>query len=283
MSGSVLSEISDGVALFTLHRPERNNAYTVDMELEYHALLEIAGADEAVRVIVLTGSGASFCPGLDIELLRSSVAAGTPLTAATRRPPYYPLTIPKPIIAAVNGACAGIGLILALTADVRFAAAGSRWSTSWARRGLAGEHGMTWLIPRLVGMSRAIELMISGRTFSAEHAHAIGLVHEVVEPDAVLERALAYARDLAVNASPTSMALIKHAAWRHQLTPSLPEAWTDSMRQATAIADRTDDGQEGAASWVERRPPRFAPLPADFDPASFSKGPIHGSWHPVEL
>jgi len=166
----------DGVLLLTLNRPQRLNAWTLDMEERYFDLLAGAASDPSVRAIVVTGAGRGFCAGLDADAL-AGVAAGTPVSTRPRRPQTFPLEIPKPIVAAVNGPAAGIGFLQALVADVRFAAEGAKFTTAFARRGLLAEHGMSWLLPRLIGASRATELLLSARVFLAEEAAELGLVH----------------------------------------------------------------------------------------------------------
>ena len=258
----VLYEVADGVALLTLHRPERHNAWTFTMEARYFALLDVASADEDVRAIVVTGAGRSFCPGLDVQLLAEVAEAGT-ITTEGRRPQTFPLGVPKPLIAAVNGACAGIGLLQALMCDVRFVAAGAKLTTAFARRGLMAEHGITWLLARLIGPERALDLLLSGRTFTAEEAHAMGLVSRVLPAEEVLPAAMAYARELAASCSPLSMAVIKAQVQRDLEEPSLEAA----RRRALALMQRYvahPDAREGVTSYVERRPPRFAPLPTGF-------------------
>jgi enoyl-CoA hydratase/carnithine racemase len=174
------------------------------------------------------------------------------------RPQTFPLGIPKPIIAAINGACAGIGLSLALMCDIRFAAAGVKLTTSFARRGLVAEHGTSWLLPRLVGTARALDLLLSARVVLAEEACELGLVNFVVPREQVLPAALDYARDLARNVSPTSMSVIKRQVLRHVDLP-LDDALAES-NALMAESLRRPDVAEGVASFVERRPPRFEPL-----------------------
>ena len=164
----VLTEVdADGVATFTLNRPERRNAWTAPMENRYFDLLAAADADPAVRVGVLTGAGTSFCPGMDMS--RLAEVAG-PVNISARRPQYAPRLFRKPLIAAINGACAGIGLTQALMCDVRFAARGARFSTAFARRGLGAEYGMSWVLPRYVGVGNALDLLLSSRVFEADEA-----------------------------------------------------------------------------------------------------------------
>src|SRR5215472_3246700 len=248
--------VEDRVATITLSRPERHNAWTPEMGEEYFDHLERAAADPDVRAIVVTGAGKSFCPGADMSGLAEVAAAGA--APGGRRPQTFPLGIPKPIVAAINGACAGIGLSLALMCDVRFAAAGAKLTTSFSRRGLVAEHGQSWVLPRLVGTARALDLLLSGRVVLAEEALALGLVNFVVPPEELLPAALAYARDLAINASPTSMSVIKRQVLHHADLP-LEDALAES-NALMAESLRRPDVSEGVASFVERRPPRFAPL-----------------------
>ncbi|MGH7899004.1 MAG: enoyl-CoA hydratase-related protein, partial [Candidatus Binatia bacterium] len=151
----VLRDLQDGVATLTLNRPERLNAWTPEMEIRYFGLLDEAAADPDVRVIVVTGAGRGFCPGFDMDALRDIGEGGEPRSSG--KPQTHPLTIPKPILAAINGACAGLGLVQALMCDLRFAAAGAKFTTSFVRRGLIAEHGSSWMLPRLVGHARALD------------------------------------------------------------------------------------------------------------------------------
>ena len=209
----VLYEQQGPVALLTLNRPERLNAWTGPMERRYFGLLDRAAADPDVRAIVVTGAGRGFCAGADMDMLQGIGADETgdraARTAAPARQQWHTTTIPKPVIAAINGACAGIGLCQALMCDLRFAAAGAKLTTAFARRGLIAEHGISWALPRLVGPARALDLLFSGRVILAEEAASMGLVNEVTAPDQLLDRALGYAADLAATSSPMSMAVMK--------------------------------------------------------------------------
>lgn len=260
----VLWDKRDGIATLTLNRPHRGNAFTMDMEHAYFDLLERAADDSEVRVILVTGAGRSFCPGLDMEDLRAGIDAKGLATSRPRRPHTYPVTVPKPIIAVINGACAGLGLVVALMCDIRFAARGARMTTAWSRRGLVAEHGMSWVIPRIVGFPRALELMMSGRTFTTEEAHEIGMVNFLCEADSVLDEARAYATEMATHVSPLSLAHIKWQSYRDLERSSLNEAWQHSMYLAAAGAE-FPDGKEGVLSFMERRAPNFPTLPAGFD------------------
>ena len=260
MSEVVLMDVEDGVAVLTLNRPDRLNAWTAEMERTYFALLDECAANADVRVIVVTGAGRGFCAGADMSELESIGAGSLDEAAAGRdlRPQTFPLTIPKPIVAAINGPAAGIGLVQALMCDIRFAAAGAKITTAFARRGLVAEHGMSWVLPRLVGPARALDLLFSARVVLAEEAVEMGLVNRVFAKDAVLDESLAYARDLAVNCSPASMAAMKRQVYgdlERGLAPSLEDAnrlMVDSLQ--------APDFVEGVQSFVEKREPSFAPL-----------------------
>ena len=173
----------------------------------------------------------------------------------------YPISIPKPIIAAVNGACAGLGLVHALACDLRFAAEGAKFTVAFSRRGLIAEHGLSWTMPRLVGQSVALDLIMSGRVFLADEAKELGIVNRVCPPEALLDETLAYADDLATNASPTSMAIMKHQIYNHPMM-SLSEAMAESNRLMRESL-RRPDFKEGVASFVEKRVPNFAPYDPD--------------------
>src|SRR5947207_9183914 len=211
----VLYEVRDRIATLTLNRSDRLNAWTGGLARRYYSLLEDAAADPEVRVIVVTGAGRGWCAGADMDSLQGGGDSDDPGAVGLDRPIWFPTTIPKPIIAAINGACAGIGLCAALMCDLRFAAAAAKFTAAFVRRGLVAEHGSSWMLPRLIGHARALDLLYSGRVFLAEEALALGLVNRVVAPDALLDVVVDYARDLAANCSPTAMAAIKHQVYRH--------------------------------------------------------------------
>jgi enoyl-CoA hydratase/carnithine racemase len=264
MSNVVELQIDNGVAILTLNRPERLNAWTAEMETQYFGFLDDLAGSAEVRVIVVTGAGRGFCAGADMQDLQALGAGTIPDGAEVeRRPQTFPLTIPKPIIAAINGACAGIGLVQALMTDIRFASAGAKLTTAFARRGLVAEHGISWILPRLVGPARALDLLLSGRVVLAEEAAELGLVNRVVAPEALLEKTLAYAREIAANCSPASMATMKR-----QVYGDLERGLDDALRAADTLMLRSfqaPDFGEGVASFVERREPRFAALAAQPD------------------
>ena len=258
MSDLVLCDVADAVATVTLNRPERMNAWTRELELEYFDLVERLDADAAVRAVVLTGAGRGFCPGLDTAVLADRTA-GIAGQEGEGRPLTFPLRLRKPLVAAINGGCAGIGLLQALVADVRFAAAGAKLATSFTRRGLVAEFGSSWLLVRIVGTGHASDLLLSGRTVTAEEAFAIGLVNRVYPPDELLDAAQDYARDLASNCSPMAMQGVK-AQLAAEWSRSLEESATDAVAMVRDPVRRVDFA-EGVASYNEKRPPRFAALP----------------------
>jgi enoyl-CoA hydratase/carnithine racemase len=261
MSEVVQMQTQDGVALLTLNRPDRLNAWTTEMERAYFHALDRCAHDEEVRVIVVTGAGRGFCAGADMQQLQAigdgNIEDGE---AEERIPQTFPLSVPKPIIAAINGACAGIGLVQALMCDLRFAAEGAKLTTAFARRGLVAEHGISWLLPRLVGPARALDLLLSGRVVLAEEAGELGLVNRVLAPGALLDATLDYARDLVVNCSPASMATMKSQVYADLERP-LPEALAEADR-AMLDSFAAPDFAEGVSSFLERRDPRFAALGA---------------------
>jgi enoyl-CoA hydratase/carnithine racemase len=262
VSEVVLKQVQDGVATLTLNRPERLNAWTQELERDYFAALDECGAAQDVRVIVVTGAGRGFCAGADMQELQTLGENGVSdaQVEQQRTAQTFPLTVPKPIIAAINGPCAGIGLVQALMCDLRFVAEDAKLTTAFARRGLVAEHGISWVLPRLVGPARALDLLLSGRVVLGAEAATMGLVNAAMPREEVLERALAYARDLAVNCSPASMATMKrqvYAALQQPLPEALAEADLLMLRSFTA-----PDFAEGVTSFMERREPRFAALPA---------------------
>jgi enoyl-CoA hydratase/carnithine racemase len=231
------------------------------METEYFDRLDEADVDEEVRAIVVTGEGRTFCPGLDTERLRAASSEGR-LALGVRRPQTHPLGIRKPMVAAINGACAGIGLMQALNCDVRFAARGAKFTTAYSRRGLPAEYGSSWLLPRLIGLENALDLLLSGRVFDADEAKQLGLVSHLSEPGDVLADAQTYASELALHCSPASMAAI-----RRQVYGDLSRSFSDSMVHTLGIMNQMAAGPdfaEGVASFVEKRQARFPPLPEDF-------------------
>ena len=261
-------DVASGVAVVTLNRPDRLNAWTSRMEAEYRRCLGTADADPDVRVIVVTGAGRGFCAGADMAAL-DGYAAGQDydLTAtdavpvpAGGRPDWsgsfsYALGLAKPVIAAVNGPAAGVGFVLMCFADIRFAAAGAKLTTSFARLGLPAEHGVSWMLPRLVGAGRAADLLYSSRVVLAEEAKAMGLVSEVHPPADLLDATLAYARAMAAECAPSSLLTMKRQLWG-DLLGSLEESWRGAVDSMTTMIGG-DDFKEGLAAFQAKRPPAF--------------------------
>src|SRR4029078_876910 len=215
----ILYEVSDKIATVTLNRPDRMNAWTATSERAVLHAMEAAAAADDVRVIVLTGAGRAFCAGADMEALKGidpneiRRAENTPFDMNRRadwqtRYAYYP-AIGKPVIGMLNGATAGIGLVHALYCDLRFAADNTVFTTAFARRGLIAEHGIPWLLPRIVGDANAMYLLLSARRVGSDEALRTGLVNRLCPPEKLREETYAYARDLADFVSPSAMAVIK--------------------------------------------------------------------------
>jgi len=261
----ILYDVSDRIATITLNRPDRMNAWTAVMERDVRSAMESAASDDNVRVIVITGAGRAFCAGADMEALKgidpNEVRRGESIPFDMNRRAdwqtlyaYYP-AIKKPVIAMLNGATAGIGLVHALYCDLRFAADNAVFTTAFARRGLIAEHGISWMLPQIVGHANALDLLMSARRVSAEEALRIGLVNRLCAPDRLREETYAYARDLGDFVSPSAMATIKRQLYDVPFQ-TLAEATIDANREMQ-IALKSNDFREGVASFVEKRPPRF--------------------------
>ena len=248
-------DVDEGVALLSFNRPDSMNGMTGNMEVAYFERLAQAEADPAVRVIVLTGNGRAFCPGADLANRAGPDDHPLPNQVIART---APLDVTKPMVAAINGACAGVGLAYALQCDVRFAARGAKFTTAFARRGLIAEYGIAWLLNQIAGRAVALDLLLSARVVLADEAAALGIVNEVFEPDEVLSAAMAYAADLAANVSPASMATIKH-----QVTGEAGMSGHDALVHAEGLMVESISGPdvtEGIASFLERRQVEFPPL-----------------------
>ncbi len=270
-SQEALYQVGDRVATITLNRPEKLNAWTAVMEQEVRSAIEDAERDDQVRVIVLTGAGRGFCAGADMSLLSS--VAGRGLDESTRdralqtgaarkgvrsdfqkKYSYFP-AVAKPMIAAINGPVVGLGLVIAMYCDLRWASDAARFSTAFARRGLIAEYGMAWMLPRLVGLPNALDLLLSARTIDAAEALRMGLVNQVFPNDVFSERVGENARDMASNVSPRSLRVIKRQVY-DAMFQTLSEAFETSEREMLASL-QSKDFKEGVAHFIEKRAPAF--------------------------
>jgi enoyl-CoA hydratase/carnithine racemase len=268
----VTLDIKDGVAVVSLNRPAQLNAFTAAMGECLKRAMADAAKDDAARVVVLTGAGRGFCAGADMNLLQNIKPGGSATSAPDFQHDFYSglgpdvgahyggrfgylLQMRKPLIAAINGPAAGLGLVLALYADIRFAASDAKLTTSFAQRGLIAEHGVSWLLPRLVGPAHALDLLYSARKLGAEEAERLGLVNRCFPQETFLYDVLAYARTLAQTVSPRSTAVIKAQVWKalHQDYNDALTLANEEMLKSFACADF----KEGVAHYVEKRAAAF--------------------------
>jgi len=270
MSKETLYDVADGVATITLNRADKLNAWTAVMEEEVRSGVEQAQRDHNVRVIVLTGAGRGFCAGADMSLLEAVASKGVGdgdrkflRGGAVRegvRPDLqtkfsYFLAVDKPVLAAINGPTVGLGLVIALYCDLRFASETARFSTVFARRGLIAEYGIAWLLPRNVGLPNALDLLLSARQIDAAEAKRIGLVNEVFPHESFLDQVRSYARELASAVSPRSLRVIKRQVYE-SMYQSLSEAFDSAVDEMVASL-RSEDFKEGVAHFLEKRAPAF--------------------------
>ena len=253
----VLYDVEDRIALITWNRPHRMNAWTPALETEYFELLHEAARDPNVRAIVVTGAGGNFSAGMDKQLLAQSSDGDRASAPEHRQPQTLPMTIPKPIIAAIQGACAGTGFIQACVSDVRFAESDAKITTAFPRRGIHAEHGLSYLLPSLVGVAHSLDILLSGRGLSGEDASRIGLT-QLSKPGCAIDDACSYAREIADTCSPQALAVTKLQVYANLRVP-LESARKEALILWQSLRDHADF-KEGVASFSERRPPQFAPL-----------------------
>jgi enoyl-CoA hydratase/carnithine racemase len=278
MSDFVRLDIDDHVALVTLNRPDRLNAIGNQMGRQFDEIMVRLALDSAVRAVILTGEGRGFCAGADMERITTlidddrAVSRLMPTDGVHRT--FLPLTelaprelltryncpqaLPQPVIAAVNGPCAGIGLALAVMSDVRFASSAAFFVAPFARRGLTAETGIASSLPALIGFGHAADMLLSGRRVTAPEALRMGLVSRLCEPSALLPEALAYAHDLVRNVSPRSTHRIKRQLWRAR-SQEFSVAANDAIEEYK-LSMTTEDFKEGVAHFKEKRSPRFTGL-----------------------
>jgi enoyl-CoA hydratase/carnithine racemase len=264
--------VADRIATITLNRPDKLNAWTATMEDEVRSAMAAAESDANVRVIILTGAGRGFCAGADISLLSAIAEKGIDAAQraqATQRDAgisegtradfqrkysYFP-ALTKPVIAAINGPVVGLGLVIILYCDLRFASDAARFGTAFARRGLIGEYGLAWMLPRLVGHANALDLLFSARMVGASEALRMGLVNQVYPQETFHEKVREYAVDLASNVSPRSLRVIKRQVYE-AMFQTLAESFEISEQEMLASL-KSEDFKEGVAHFVEKRPPVF--------------------------
>ena len=273
---SIIYEIKEGVGLITLNRPDRLNAWNHEIETELREVMSEASIDGDGKAVVITGAGRGFCAGADMSDLSDSTGEDSDSLRESQRarlqyaptegqlelPSDYSMRYtyftgtPKPVIAAINGPCAGLGLVMSLFCDVRFASDKAVFTTAFARRGLIAEHGIDWILPRVVGLPNALDLLLSARKFDATEAKDMGLVSKVCPHEDLMSTVMAYAKDLATMVSPRSMRVMKEQVYRTQGT-SLSDAVNTAFDEMFDSLDSADF-QEGVAHFVEKRPPSFS-------------------------
>lgn len=277
MYQDILYAVDAPVATITMNRPDNLNAFTTRMLAEIRHALAAAEADERVVGIVLTGAGRGFCAGMDMNALNDisgggrdagddlaslDASPGDPSMGENFQVTYsYLLSLRKPLLAAVNGACAGLGFCFALLCDMRFVDSSAKFTTAFSQRGLVAEHGVSWMLPRLIGPGRALDLLWSARKFDGVEADRLGLAERLCEPGCAASDASAYIRQLAQTSAPMSLMVMKQQVYRH-LNMELGDAMRDTNTLMAASLKRSDF-REGVRSFMERRPPQFAPLKVD--------------------
>lgn len=274
--------VADAIATITLQRPDKLNAFTHTMAAELVAACDLAEDDDTVRAVVVTGSGRAFCAGADLDPRAAQFSQepqpelvfddGVPRDIGGVVALRFAAML-KPVVAAINGPAVGIGATMTLPMDIRIASEGARFGFVFVRRGLVPEAASSWFLPRLVGMSKAMEWVVTGRVFDAAEAHAAGLVSEVVAGDGVLDAAYALAREIAANCAPVSVAAAKQMLWAMSGTES---PWAAHELDSHVLHDlvASADFAEGVAAFLQRRKPQFGMRPRTDLPASITGWPL---------
>jgi enoyl-CoA hydratase/carnithine racemase len=265
----IIYDVTNRVATITLNRPDKLNAWTQKMDEEVSAAIRAAADDDEVRVIILTGAGKGFCAGADLSLL-SGVIANAPSVAANltsgieldgdvradfKNKHAWLLSVPKPIIAAINGPAVGLGFIIPLYCDFRFASEKAKFSVIFSKRGLVAEYGLAWILPRLVGLGNAIELMFTSKVVDAQEALRVGLVSRVMPEDNFLGSVQVVAQELASTVSPRSLRVMKRQIYTG-LLQNLGEAFELAIEEMKGSFG-TEDFKEGVAHFLEKRAAAF--------------------------
>ncbi len=267
----IIYEVADPIAKITLNRPKRLNAWAHRLGAEVKHAFARAEADPDVVVIILTGAGRGFCSGADLSTLKAisvgevgeqssqglDADPGDPEMGGSFRGRYsYPMSIAKPVIAAINGPCAGMAVPIATYCDIRFAAESASFMTAFSKRGLVAEWGISWMLTRLVGPAHALDLLYSSRKVSAAEAATLGLVNKTLPDDELMPFVEEYAREMANSCSPRSMAMMKREVYQHMME-SLEHAQQEAVEHMLESFD-APDFKEGVNSFLEKRPPKFA-------------------------
>lgn len=267
----IIYDVSDLIATITLNRPDKLNAWTFSMEREYRHALADAEARDDVRVVIVTGAGRGFCAGADMSLLTSvqdgslsvedanmddaTPGAGAGVADDYKKTYTFPPGVRKPVLAAINGHAMGLGLVHTLYCDMRFASDQAKFGTAFVQRGLIAEHGIAWMLPRIIGIDNALDLLMSGRIILADEAKALGLVTRVVPHDELLPTVREYATHLATMCSPRSIGVMKQQVY-NGLLGFLGESVDEANREMMESFG-CEDFVEGVSSFLEKRKPRF--------------------------
>lgn len=267
----IIYETSDRIATITMNRPDKSNAWTPRMGNEMKSAMQEADRDDSLRVIIVTGAGKNYCAGADMGSL-SNIAQGTETPSGERtvredksegtamRPDFrgqfsWVLALRKPVIAAINGACVGLGLTKSLYYDVRIASERARLGLIFVQRGLAIEHGSSWMLPRLVGLGKAVEMAVTGRLLDAQEVLAAGLVNRVVPHDQLMSVTREMASEIATKCSPLGVAEAKKMVYTHLFTDLATGMRDDD--ELMGRMTRSEDFKEGVEAFLQKRPPQF--------------------------